>query len=92
MRRHSLLALLPITLLGLVVAATGAMGEVPPVKKGGEDNLLATRSDGSVVKMRPPDQKEVQKLVGYIRDGMSHADRWSKQHQGRKVLRPARKR
>jgi len=37
--------------------------------------------------MRPPDQKAVKKLVGYIRDGMNRADRSEKQRQYKRVIR-----
>jgi hypothetical protein len=33
--------------------------------------------------MRPPDQNQVKKLVGYIREGMNHADRSGQQKQHR---------
>jgi uncharacterized protein (DUF305 family) len=90
MRRCSLLALLSITLLGTLLATTGAKGEVPAAKNGDEDRLVVTRSDGSVVKMRRSDQKEIQKIVGHIQDGMNHADRADKLEQRKRVSRSGR--
>ena len=85
MRRRSLLALLSITLLGPLFLTTGAREENFPITKNDDQNFATTRSDGTVGHMRPPDQKEVKKLVGYIRDGMNHADGLDrqKQHKGK---------
>jgi hypothetical protein len=79
-----LLVLLSITLLGPLFLTTSARDENFPTTKGNE-NFATTRSDGTVGYMRPPDQKEVKKLVGYIRDGMNHADglERQKQHKGK---------
>jgi hypothetical protein len=52
-----------------------------PITKSDDNNLAVTRSDGSAGHMRAPDQKEVKKLVGYIRDGMNHADSLERQKQ-----------
>jgi hypothetical protein len=73
----------------LMLATTGAREENFPVIKSDEPNFSVTRSDGTVGHMRPPDQKEVGKLVGYIRDGMKRADRSNRQEQlgSRKFLR-----
>jgi hypothetical protein len=66
---------------------TGARDENFPVTKS--DNFATTRSDGTAGYMRPPDQKEVKKLVGYIRDGINHADSLEKQkpHRGKVLIR-----
>jgi hypothetical protein len=84
MTPRSLLVLLSITLLGPLFLTTTARDENVPTTKGNE-NFATTRSDGTVGYMRPPDQKEVKKLVGYIRDGMNHADglERQKQHKGK---------
>ena len=84
MTPRSLLVLLSITLLGPLFLTTGARAENFPVTKS-DENFATTRSDGTVGYMRPPDQKEVKKLVGYIRDGMNHADglERQKQHRGK---------
>ena len=84
MRPRSLLVLLSITLLGPLFLTTGARDENFPITKS-DENFATTRSDGTVGYMRSPDQKEVKKLVGYIRDGMNHADglERQKQHRGK---------
>ncbi|SRR6266566_1382350 len=74
MTRRSLLVLLSMPLLGAQFLTTGASAENFPITRSGDDNIAITRSDGTVGRMRPPDQREVKKLVGYIRDGMNHAD------------------
>ncbi len=79
--------LLSITLLGSLLATAGAREEDFPTTKSDRDNLPITRSDGTAGYMRPPDQKEVKKLVGYIRDGMNRADRSEKQRQYKRVIR-----
>ena len=81
MTRRSLLALLSITLLAPLFLMTSATGQNFPITKSGDDNFAITRSDGTVGHMRLPDQKEVKKLVGYIRDGMNHADSLERQKQ-----------
>ena len=83
MRRRSLLVLLSITLFGSQFATTGAREENFPIPKGGEASFPTARSDGTVGHMRQPDQNEVKKLVGYIREGMNHADRSERQKQQR---------
>jgi hypothetical protein len=80
MTRRSLLALLAIILLAPPFLMTGATGQDFPISKS-DDNFAITRSDGTVGRMRPPDQKEVKKLVGYIRGGMNHADSLERQKQ-----------
>ena len=74
MTRRSLLVLPLMTVLGALFLTTGAREENFPITKSGDDNFAITRSDGTVGRMRPPDRREVKKLVGYIRDGMNHAD------------------
>jgi len=81
MTRRFLLALLSITLLAPLFLTTGATGQNFPTTKSDDDNFATTRSDETVGRMRPPDQKAVQKLVGYIRDGMNHADSLERQKQ-----------
>ncbi len=85
MTRRSLLVLLSITLLGPLFLTTGTREENFPITKNHDENFAITRSDGTVGHMRPPDQREVKKLVGYIRDGMNHADGLDrqKQHKGK---------
>ncbi len=87
MTRRSLLVLLSITLLGPIFLTTGAREENFPNSKSDDEKLAITRSDGTVGYMRPPDQKEVRKLVGYIRDGMNHADNLERQKQQRGKVR-----
>ena len=62
--------------------------------KGNDGMIAVTRSDGSAGRSKPPDQKEVRKLVGSIRDGMKRADRAERQRVTRRVIqyRPARSR
>jgi hypothetical protein len=81
MTRGPLPVLLSMTLLGPLLAATGAREEEFPNIKSDEYNISVTRSDGTVGHIRPPDQKEIRKIVGYIRDGMNHADRSGRQKQ-----------
>ena len=79
--------LLSVTLLGSLLATTSAREEdFPPIKSDG-DNLPIMRSDGTAGYMRPPDQKAVKKLVGYIRDGMNRADKSERQRQYKRVIR-----
>jgi hypothetical protein len=87
MTRRSLLVLMSITLFGLLLAATGAREEEFSATKSDVANLPVTRSDGTVGRIRPPDNKEVTKLVGYIRDGMAHADRSDRQKQSKGKVR-----
>jgi hypothetical protein len=93
MRRDSLLFLLSVALLGSPLSTTGTRGEeFPAAKSGGESlpikkSLPITRSDGTVGYMRPPDQNEVKKLIGYIRDGINRADRSDRPRQYKRVIR-----
>jgi hypothetical protein len=87
MRRRSLAFLLSVALLGSLLATTGAREEDFPLSKSGAENVPITRSDGTAGYMKSPDQKEVKKLVGYMRDGMNHADRLDKQRQYKRVIR-----
>jgi hypothetical protein len=87
MRRDSLLFLLSLALLGSLLSTTGTREEEFPTTKSNGGNLLITRSDGTVGYMRPPDHKEVQKLVGYIKDGINHADRSDRPRQYKRVIR-----
>jgi hypothetical protein len=86
MTPRSLLVLLSTILLGPLFLTTAARDENFPVTKS-DDNFATTRSDGTVGYMRPPDQKEVKKLVGYIRDGINHADGLERQKQHRGKVR-----
>jgi hypothetical protein len=86
MTPRSLLVLLSITLLGPLFLTTSARDENFPITKGNE-NFATTRSDGSVGYMRPPNQREVKKLVGYIRDGMNHANGLERQKQHKAKVR-----
>ena len=84
---RQLLILQSITLL--VLAAAGARAEEPRLTKSDEGKFPVTRSDGTVGQMKPPDQKDIKKLVGYIRDGMNRVD-WSgrqKQYQRKRTIR-----
>jgi hypothetical protein len=87
MTPRPLLVSLSVILLGALFLTTGARGENFPTIKS-DENFATTRSDGTVGYMRPPDQKEVKKLVGYIRDGMNHADglQRQKQQRGKRLL------
>jgi hypothetical protein len=87
MRRRSLPFLLSIALLGSLFATTGSVGQDFPLSKSDGENGPITRSDGTVGYMKSPDQKEVKKLVGYIRDGMNHADRLDKPRQYKRVIK-----
>ena len=87
MRRRSPPFLVSIALLGSLLATTGARDEDFPLSKSDRENVAITRSDGTAGYMKLPDQKEVKKLIGYIRDGMNHADRLDKQRQYKRVIR-----
>jgi hypothetical protein len=87
MRRDSLLFLLSMVLLGSLLSTAGAREEEFPTTKSDGANLPITRSDGTVGYMRPPDHKEVKKLVGYIRDGINRADRSDRPRQYKRVIR-----
>ena len=87
MRRPSLPLLLSIALLGSLLVATGSRGQDFPLSKSVGENVPITRSDGTAGYMKSPDQKEVKKLVGYIRDGMNHADRLDKPRQYKRVIK-----
>jgi hypothetical protein len=52
--------------------------------------IPVTRSDGSTGHTRPPDPKEIKKLVSYMRDGMNRADRSEKQRQTKRVIQNRR--
>jgi hypothetical protein len=80
-------------LLAPLFLMAGAAAQNFPITKGDDDNFAITRSDGTVGHMRPPDQKEVKKLVGYIRDGMNRADSFEKgkQYKGKVRLLIKRK-
>jgi hypothetical protein len=79
--------LLSIALLGSLLAATGTREEDFPLSKSDRENVPITRSDGSAGYMKSPDQKEIKKLVGYMRDGINHADRSDKQRQYKRVIK-----
>jgi hypothetical protein len=79
--------LVSIALLGSLLATTGARDEDFPLSKSDRENVAITRSDGTAGYMKLPDQKEVKKLVGYMRDGINHADRLDKQRQYKRVIR-----
>jgi hypothetical protein len=57
-----------------------------------DGRMEVTRSDGSTVRTKLPDQKVIRKLVGSMRDGMARADRAEKQGQTKRGIqyRPAR--
>jgi hypothetical protein len=101
MTRRTLPAVLSLTLVGALLAAADAWGEDAPVSAGVENGVPAasppaakssagsipvTRSDGSTGHTKLPDQKEIRKLVGYMRDGMNRADRADKQKETRRVI------
>jgi hypothetical protein len=93
-------ALLSMTLLGVLLAATGAGAHDLRAAASNDNNHAAaapgtrspdgrtpvTRSDGSTGFTRPPDPKDIHKLVGYMRDGMARADRSEQQKQTRKAI------
>jgi hypothetical protein len=94
MTRRMLPVLLSMTLLGVLLAATGASAHdlqpaastddhaaAVPGTKSPEGRTPVTRSDGSTGFTRPPDPKDIRKLVGYMRDGMARADRSEQQKQ-----------
>jgi hypothetical protein len=87
MRRDSLVFLLSIALLGSLLSTTGAREEEFPTTKSDGEFLPITRSDGTAGYMRAPDHKEVKKLIGYIRDGINHADRADRPRQYKRVIR-----
>jgi hypothetical protein len=87
MTRHSLPLFVSIALLGLVPTATETRAQDFPANKNDGDRLSVTRSDGSVGRVKPPDQREIRKLVGYMRDGMNRADRSEKQKQYKRAIR-----
>jgi hypothetical protein len=96
---------LSMTLLGPMFAAAPAGAEtlkphgteqspaqtapVTPAKST-DGRIPVTRSDGSTGLTRPPDPKEIRKLVGYMRDGMNRADRAEKQRQTRRTIQNKR--
>jgi hypothetical protein len=62
--------------------------------KSNDGKVAVTRSDGSTGRSKVPDQKEIKKLVSYMRDGMNRADRVEKQRTTKRVIqyRPGRNR
>ncbi len=101
MTRHLLPVFLSMTLLGLLLAAASADAEdfsiaasndkqatvaQAPNAKSTDGMVPVTRSDGSTGHTTPPDPKEIRRLVGYMRDGMNHADRSEKQRTTRRVI------
>ncbi len=60
--------------------------------KSNDGKVAVTRSDGSTGRSKVPDQKEIKKLVSYMRDGMNRADRAEKQRTAKRVIqyRPGR--
>jgi hypothetical protein len=62
--------------------------------KSNDGKVAVTRSDGSTGRSKVPDQKEIKKLVSYMRDGMHQADRAEKQRTTKRVIqyRPGRNR
>ena len=102
MTRRTLPAVLSLTLVGALLGAANAWGEdvpvgtriengVPavspiPAAKDSDGRIPVTRSDGSTGRTKPPDQKEIRKLVGYMRDGINRADRADKQKETRRVI------
>jgi hypothetical protein len=103
MRWRLLPVFLSMTLLGPILAATAAGAEELPAAGGDEQSAAkaapaksndgrvpVTRSDGSTGLTRPPDPKEIRKLVGYMRDGMSRADRAEKQRATKRVIQNKR--
>jgi hypothetical protein len=95
MIRPLLPVFLSLTLLGPLAAGAGAEelpapasidGQIPNAQAPGpaspkinDGKIPVTRSDGSTGRTRPPDPKEIRKLVGYMRDGMARADRADRQ-------------
>jgi hypothetical protein len=75
-------------------AAPAKSSEQAAPAKSNDGRIAVTRSDGSTGRTRPPDQKEIRKLVGYMRDGMARADRAEKQRAPKRVIqyRPTRSR
>lgn len=71
-------------------AATGqnrrAAGEAVSRTKSNDGRIPVTRSDGSTGFTRPPDPKEIRRLVGYMRQGMNRADRSDRQTVTRRVI------
>jgi hypothetical protein len=95
MIRRSLPVFLLMLLVGPLLAASGARGqdlppatsqdEQAPAAKSNDGRISVTRSDGSAGHTKPPDQKEIRKLVSYMRDGMKRADNADKRRQTRRV-------
>ena len=103
MTRHLLPAFLSITLLGPLLAAAAHAEDVVAESKDGqaagaqasgtksnERRIPVTRSDGSTGLTKPPDKKEIGKLVSYMREGMNRADRSERQKQTRRVIQNKR--
>lgn len=74
--------------------ATAGSSEQAASAKSNDGRVAVTRSDGSTVRIKAADQKEVRKLVGYMRAGMRRADQAERQRQTKRVIqyRPARSR
>jgi hypothetical protein len=62
--------------------------------KSNDGKVAVTRSDGSTGRSKVPDQKEIKKLVSYMRDGMHRADQAERQRTTKRVIqyRPGRNR
>jgi hypothetical protein len=75
MTRRSLVFLLSIAMLGSLpaAAATGSDEEELSILESDADY------DGVVDHTKQPDPRQVKKLVGYILDGMNHADSLDRQ-------------
>jgi hypothetical protein len=101
MIRRSLPVFLSLLLFGPLLAASGAgaqdlpavtddEGQAPAAGNSDgrriEGRIPVTRSDGSTGLAKPPDPKEIRKLVSYMRDGMNRADRADKQKSTKRVI------
>jgi hypothetical protein len=74
--------------------ATARSNEQAASAKSNDGKVAVTRSDGSTGRSKVPDQKDIKKLVSYMRDGMNRADRAEKQRTTKRVIqyRPGRNR
>jgi hypothetical protein len=74
-------------------APVKSSGQAAPAKSN-DGRIAVTRSDGSTGRSKVPDQKEIKKLVGYMRDGMNRADRAERHRTTKRVIqyRPGRNR
>jgi hypothetical protein len=101
MTRRLLPVFLSIALLGVLLATASARAEdlsvagsndeqatvaQAPDAESTDGTVAVTRSDGSTGHTKPPDPKEIRKLVGYMRDGMHRADQSEKQRQTKRVI------